>query len=136
MTPPNRPATRKTGVLVLAVFKAIGFCLESGTAGLPATGEAGPKVVLVAIDGVRPLELRDEAIFPELMRLKEQGLFLPGMQISNPAGISLPAYADIFAGRRQERIVSNDPPQAMRQLNELAAGYRLAAKALGLPARE
>jgi len=82
-----------------------------------------PKVVLIVIDGVRYLELEGkatddegnsvsaESLFPNLMRLKKQGLFLPEMRISNPAGISLPAYSDIIAGRRQEKIVTNEPPK-------------------------
>lgn len=80
-----------------------------------------PKVVLVVIDGIRALELQGKAkdddnktvkavaLFPNLMALKKQGVFFPDMRISNPVGISLPAYADIFAGRRQEKIVSNSP---------------------------
>lgn len=86
-----------------------------------ASGIRDPKVVLIAIDGIRALELQGKAknddgatvkaseLFPNLLQLKKQGLFFPNMRISNPVGISLPAYADIFAGRRQEKIVSNTP---------------------------
>lgn len=83
---------------------------------------AQPKAVLVVIDGVRSLELEGravddegrsvtaESLFPNLLALARSGAFLPDLQISNPVGISLPAYADLFAGRRQERILVNAPP--------------------------
>jgi len=86
-----------------------------------------PKVVVIAIDGVRRLELEGKAVgddgapvpaeslFPFLFELRARGVFLPEMRITNPAGISLPAYADIFAGRRQERIVNNAPADARSQ---------------------
>lgn len=41
------------------------------------------------------------------MALRSQGVFLGCMEISNPVGISLPAYADLFAGRRQEAFLDN-----------------------------
>lgn len=93
----------------------------------PPPGSVYPpqrNVVLVIIDGVRQQELYGKALddnnkpvraselFPNLGALRKTGLFFPRMRISNPAGVSLPAYADIFAGRRQERILSNIPPAA------------------------
>ncbi len=86
-----------------------------------AFASKGPKVVLIVIDGVRNLEIdgkaKDDsgktvaadAIFPNLMELRRKGVFFPEMHVDNPVGISLPAYADIFAGRRQEKITSNEP---------------------------
>lgn len=83
-----------------------------------------PNVVLVLIDGVRQQEwtgkalddfgnpVRTSELLPNLTRLRKSGVFFPHFQISNPAGVSLPAYADIFAGRRQERILTNSPPAA------------------------
>ena len=87
----------------------------------PASLQAHSKVILVIIDGVRRLELEGKAkddkghsvamenVFPSLSEMKKSGVFYSEMKISNPAGISLPAYSDIFAGRRQERIVTNSP---------------------------
>jgi hypothetical protein len=84
----------------------------------------GRNVVLVLIDGVRQQEWNGQALdengrkvrlselFPNLLQLRKSGIYFPKMQISNPVGVSLPAYADIFAGRRQERILSNGPPVA------------------------
>jgi hypothetical protein len=81
---------------------------------------ADPKVFVVVIDGVRDLEVRGgaqddfgqpvsaESIFPHLTTLKKEGLYLPEMRITNSKGVSLPGYADIFAGRRQEQITGND----------------------------
>ena len=91
---------------------------------VPAVGPVPgqPNVVLVLLDGVRQQEwtgkalddygnpVRTAELLPNLTRLRKSGLFFPHFQISNPAGVSLPAYADIFAGRRQERITSNYPP--------------------------
>lgn len=99
----------------------------AGPSGLvPAVGPVPgqPNVVLVLLDGVRQQEwtgkalddfgnpVRTSEVLPNLMRLRKSGLFFPHFQISNPAGVSLPAYADIFAGRRQERILTNSPPAA------------------------
>ena len=76
------------------------------------------------IDGVRQQEWNGQALdengrkvrlgelFPNLLQLRKSGIFFPKMQISNPVGVSLPAYADIFSGRRQEKILSNGPPVA------------------------
>lgn len=81
-------------------------------------------VILVLIDGVRLRDVlgrgvddngkpvRAGDLLPNLTSLRKSGVFLSRFQISNPAGVSLPGYADIFAGRRQERIVSNYPPPA------------------------
>lgn len=81
-------------------------------------------VVLVLIDGFRQAELLGKAkddmgrplratdVLPNLTALRRSGLFFSRMKISNPAGVSLPGYADLFAGRRQERIVSNYPAAA------------------------
>lgn len=78
------------------------------------------KVFLVVIDGVRDLEIRGkaeddfgrripaESLFPFLSGLKEQGAFFPEMRISNPSGVSLPGYADLFTGKRQTGILNND----------------------------
>ena len=89
------------------------------------TSEARPRgrsVVLVMLDGVRQQEwngralddqgrpVRTSELLPTFMQLRKSGVFFPRLSISNPAGVSLPAYADIFAGRRQERITSNYPP--------------------------
>lgn len=93
---------------------------------VPAVGPVlgQPNVVLVLLDGVRQQEwtgkaiddfgnpVRTSELLPNLTRLRKSGLFFPHFQISNPAGVSLPAYADIFAGRRQEKILSNSPPAA------------------------
>ena len=93
---------------------------------LPAVGPVPgqPNVVLVLLDGVRQQEwtgkalddfgnpVRTAELLPNLTRLRKSGLFFPHFQISNPAGVSLPAYADIFAGRRQEKILTNSPPAA------------------------
>ncbi|MGZ3688597.1 MAG: hypothetical protein ACXVBW_09870, partial [Bdellovibrionota bacterium] len=88
-----------------------------------AVSPVEPKVIFVVIDGIRDLELQGKAkddqgkpvaasaLFPSLLALKSKGVFFPEMHISNPAGISLPAYSDLFAGRRQEKIVSNSPPK-------------------------
>lgn len=92
----------------------------------PVTGPVPgqPNVVLVLLDGVRQQEwtgkalddfgnpVRTAELLPNLTRLRKSGLFFPHFQISNPVGVSLPAYADIFAGRRQEKILSNVPPAA------------------------
>lgn len=93
---------------------------------VPAVGPVPgqPNVVLVLLDGVRQQEwtgkalddfgnpVRTTELLPNLTRLRKSGLFFPHFQISNPAGVSLPAYADIFAGRRQEKILTNSPPAA------------------------
>jgi hypothetical protein len=91
---------------------------------VPAAPPAPRKVVLILIDGVRQRELlgnatddngnpvRASQLMPNVTALRKSGLFFSRMRISNPAGVSLPAYADIFAGRRQERIVTNTPPAA------------------------
>lgn len=107
----------------------------TGTAATPAPGTPAPaaipaappaprKVVLILIDGVRQRELlgnakddngnpvRASQLMPNVTALRKGGTFFSRMRISNPAGVSLPAYADIFAGRRQERIVTNTPPAA------------------------
>lgn len=79
------------------------------------------KVVLVVIDGVRRSEWEGKArtddgrlvppedLFPNLTSLRAEGAHLSSLAVSNPVGISLPAYADIFAGRRQERFLDNRP---------------------------
>lgn len=79
-------------------------------------------VVLILVDGIRQQEwggravddagrpVRFSELFPVLGQLRKRGLWLPNVSISNPAGVSLPAYADIFAGRRQEKILTNHPP--------------------------
>lgn len=98
--------------------------LEASAQAVPPQPEppAGRNVVLVIIDGVRQQEWGGRAVddagkpvklselFPVLLKLRQRGLWLPNVAISNPAGVSLPAYADIFAGRRQEKILSNYPP--------------------------
>lgn len=107
-------------------MKLIALLLLAVSTALSAAGPGAlsePKVVLVVIDGVRDLEIEGRAtddsgkrvpverLFPALTELRKGGVYLPSMHISNPTGISLPAYADIFAGRRQEKIVSNEPPK-------------------------
>ncbi len=81
-------------------------------------------VIVILVDGVRLRDVlgrgiddngkpvRAGELLPNLTSLRKSGVFLPRFQISNPAGVSLPGYADIFAGRRQEKIVSNYPPPA------------------------
>ncbi|MBI3556805.1 MAG: alkaline phosphatase family protein, partial [Deltaproteobacteria bacterium] len=81
-----------------------------------------PKVVLVVLDGVRALEVENKAtdddgrpvstaeLLPNLTALRKKGVFFSDFKISNPAGVSFPAYADIFAGRRQEKIIGNKTP--------------------------
>ncbi len=78
-------------------------------------------VILVLIDGVRMREVmgrsiddngkpvRASELLPNLTALRKAGVFFSRFQISNPAGVSLPGYGDIFAGRRQEKLVSNTP---------------------------
>lgn len=93
----------------------------------PAAAEAPPgqrNVVLVLIDGVRQRELLGRAtddnnrpvrasdLMPNVTALRKSGVYFSRFRISNPVGVSLPGYADIFAGRRQERILSNAPPAA------------------------
>ncbi|MBL9003939.1 MAG: sulfatase-like hydrolase/transferase [Myxococcales bacterium] len=81
-------------------------------------------VILVLIDGVRMREVmgrsiddngkpvRASELLPNLTALRKAGVFFSRFQISNPAGVSLPGYGDIFAGRRQEKLLSNTPPTA------------------------
>ncbi len=90
----------------------------------PSAPPAPRNVIFVLIDGLRERELLGKAtddngkpvraneLFPNLTALRKSGLFFSRMNISNPVGVSLPAYADIFAGRRQERILNNAPPAA------------------------
>ena len=78
-------------------------------------------VILVLIDGVRMRDVmgrslddngkpvRASDLLPNLTALRKSGVFFSRFQISNPAGVSLPGYADIFAGRRQEKLLSNSP---------------------------
>jgi hypothetical protein len=91
---------------------------------VPAAPPAPRKVILILVDGVRQRELlgnatddngnpvRASTLLPNITALRKSGVFFSRMRISNPAGVSLPAYADIFAGRRQERIVTNTPSSA------------------------
>lgn len=81
-------------------------------------------MILVILDGVRLRDVlgkglddngkpvRASELLPNLTALRKAGVFFSRFQISNPAGVSLPGYADIFAGRRQEKLVSNYPPPA------------------------
>lgn len=108
-------------MFVLAV--CLGLHLACGRAAEPpGPPAAGRNVVLILIDGVRQQEwggralddagkpVRTTDLFPVMLQLRKRGLWMPNVSISNPAGVSLPAYADIFAGRRQEKILSNYPP--------------------------
>lgn len=70
--------------------------------------DPSPRVILVVIDGVRHEESVDQSIMPGLQAMKKKGLSFEQFEISNSEGISLPAYADIFAGKRQKEITSND----------------------------
>ncbi|MFO0656543.1 MAG: hypothetical protein U0787_15870 [Polyangia bacterium] len=103
----------------------LGLSMACGRAAAPppaAPAPSGKNVVLVLIDGIRQQEWGGRAVddagrpvkmadmFPVLLQLRKRGLWLPNVAISNPAGVSLPAYSDIFAGRRQEKILSNYPP--------------------------
>ena len=100
----------------IAILVLLAFCSSAH-----ATIVKEPKVVVIVIDGVRAQEWRGQAkdvsgrvlktaeLFPNIAALKEKSVFFSQMKVSNPAGISLPAYADIFAGRRQEKIINNDP---------------------------
>ena len=110
-------------VFVLAAWLGLSMaCGRAAEPPLPAPAAAGRNVVLILIDGVRQQEwggravddagkpVRGSELFPVLQQLRKRGLWMPNVNISNPAGLSLPAYADIFAGRRQERILSNHPP--------------------------
>lgn len=104
------------------MFLAFALAVGQGLVAGQATPPAPPNVVLVMMDGVRQQEwggrATDDAgrpvrfgdLFPVLLQFRKRGLWLPNLSISNPAGVSLPAYADIFAGRRQEKIVTNHPP--------------------------
>src|SRR5262245_2929587 len=79
-----------------------------GPAPAPPAPAAPRKVVLILIDGVRQRELLGNALddngkpvrmselVPNITALRKSGLFFSRMRISNPAGVSLPAYADIF----------------------------------------
>lgn len=107
-------------LFVLALW--LGLCAVSQAAPPQPEPPAGRNVVLVIIDGVRQQEwggrsvddagrpVRLSELFPVLLKLQKRGVWFPNLAISNPAGVSLPAYADIFAGRRQEKILSNHPP--------------------------
>lgn len=110
-------------VFVLAAWLGLSMaCGRAAEPPLPAPSPAGRNVVLILIDGVRQQEwggravddagrpVRGSELFPVLQQLRKRGLWMPNVNISNPAGVSLPAYADIFAGRRQEKILSNHPP--------------------------
>src|SRR5881394_768293 len=71
----------------------------------PPPAPAPRKVVLILIDGVRQRELlgnatddngkpvRASELMPNITALRKSGLFFSRMRISNPAGVSLPAYA-------------------------------------------
>jgi len=99
---------------------------------------------MILIDGVRQRELLGNAtddngnpvratqLLPNVTALRKSGLFFSRMRISNPAGVSLPAYADIFAGRRQERIVTNTPPAADFR-SHYPTLFQAVKKDLGLP---
>lgn len=90
----------------------------------PAPPPGQRNVVMVLIDGVRQRELLGKAtddnnrpvrasdLMPNVTALRKSGVYFSRFRISNPAGVSLPGYADIFAGRRQERILTNAPPPA------------------------
>jgi len=107
---------------VLALWVGLDVACSQAAENPPAELPAGRNVVLVLIDGVRQQEwggravddagkpVRSSDLFPVLLQLRKRGLWMPNVAISNPAGVSLPAYADIFAGRRQEKILSNYPP--------------------------
>ncbi len=81
-------------------------------------------MIVVLVDGVRLRDVlgkglddngkpvRASELLPNLTTLRKSGVFFSRFQISNPAGVSLPGYADIFAGRRQEKLVTNYPPPA------------------------
>ena len=110
-------------LFVLALWVGLGVaCSHAAVPPPPAELPAGRNVVLVLIDGIRQQEwggravddagkpVRMSEMFPVLLQLRKRGLWMPNVAISNPAGVSLPAYADIFAGRRQEKILSNYPP--------------------------
>ena len=75
--------------------------------------------------------VRAGELLPNLTSLRKSGVFLSRFQISNPAGVSLPGYADIFAGRRQERSSRTIPTR--RSAQPLPDGISGAcAKQLGL----
>ncbi len=112
-------------IFILVFGLCLGLNMACGQAAAPpppAPMPPGKNVVLVLIDGIRqqewggrsvddagrPVKMSD--MFPVLLQLRKRGLWLPNVAISNPAGVSLPAYSDIFAGRRQEKILSNYPP--------------------------
>ncbi len=91
-----------------------------------AAQSAQPNVVLIVLDGVRGLEIANKAtddegrpvrtaeLLPNLTELRKKGMFFSDFKISNPVGVSFPAYADIFAGRRQEKIIGNATPEPDR----------------------
>jgi hypothetical protein len=93
----------------------------SGLEHLPVPPPDERRVVLVIIDGVRHRELQGRALddnrrpvrtadlFPNLSVLRRSGVYVSRLAISNPAGVSPPGYADIFSGRRQEKILNNSP---------------------------
>lgn len=64
-----------------------------------------PKVLLAVVDGVR-LDTWENG-FPHLRAL---GGAEVRMRVSNPIGISLPAYADILSGARQSGVSGNELP--------------------------
>lgn len=77
------------------------------------------RVIWVVVDGVRQNEwaggavdddggrVPPEKVFPGLKRLAAMGVEVPHMRVSNPAAVSLPAYADMFSGTRQKSFVDN-----------------------------
>ena len=97
---------------VLALWVGLGVACSRAAVPPPTELPAGRNVVLVLIDGVRQQEwggralddagkpVRMSDLFPVLLQLRKRGLWMPNVAISNPAGVSLSAYADIFAGRR------------------------------------
>lgn len=110
-------------LFVLSLWLGLSMACGRAAAPPPASpAPSGKNVVLVLIDGIRQQEWGGRAVddagrpvkmadmFPVLLQLRKRGLWLPNVAISNPAGVSLPAYSDIFAGRRQEKILSNYPP--------------------------
>lgn len=140
---PLRAQTTPAPASVPAPAPAPAAPIETPAPVVPAAPPAPRKVVMILIDGVRQRELlgtatdengkpvRMSEILPNVTALRKTGTFFSRMRISNLAGVSLPGYADIFAGRRQERIVSN-APQAADLRSHYPTLFQAVKKDLGL----
>ena len=125
-------------VLLLCFFSATGL----------SQSNSQPNVIWVVIDGVRYQDwdqggtndfgdpVSPENLFPHLKELSKKGRYFSNGKISNPAAISLPAYSDMFVGRRQEGVVSNHPKNEMSEyptiFDVLSQSSSIASKQVGI----